>query len=109
LSCFRDEIYPSWNCSFDVYEGAENNLPDQAAMDTAQRIQTMISKTMNVDDILLVLISGKVLHTKKTIYYYYYYYDLCFIRVQKKTVFIDRTWDLDFPNSRQNSVGHVHC
>jgi len=54
----RDGIYPSWNCSFDVYEGAEHNLPDQAAMDTAQRIQAMISNTMCADDILLVLISG---------------------------------------------------
>jgi hypothetical protein len=60
----RDGIYPSWNCSFDVYEGAQHNLPDQAAMNTAQRIQTMISKTMCADDILLVLISGKVVYIK---------------------------------------------
>ena len=40
---FRDGIYPSWNCSFDIYEGAHNNLPDSAAMTTAQRIQTMFN------------------------------------------------------------------
>ncbi|UJR28517.1 hypothetical protein I4U23_009755 [Adineta vaga] len=62
---YKDGIYPSWNCSFDVYEGAQNNLPDHAAMTTAQRIQTMISKTMKADDILLVLISGKVTYTKE--------------------------------------------
>jgi hypothetical protein len=65
LSSFRDGIYPSWKCSFDVYEGAQNNLPDQAAMKTAQRIQTMISNTMSTDDILLVLISGNVLYVKE--------------------------------------------
>jgi hypothetical protein len=61
---FRDGLYPIWNSSIDVYEGAEHNLPDQAAMTTAQRIRTMISDTMCTDDILLVLISGKVLHTR---------------------------------------------
>ncbi|CAF1065483.1 unnamed protein product [Rotaria sordida] len=40
---------------------AEHNLPDQAAMNTAQRIQTMISDTMYADDIFLVLISGNIL------------------------------------------------
>ena len=61
---FRDGIYPSWNCSFDIYEGAHNNLPDSAAMTTAQRIQTMIANTMCADDVLLVLISGKILYTE---------------------------------------------
>jgi glycerate-2-kinase len=65
LSVFRDGIYPSWKCSFDVYEGAQYNLPDQASMKTAQRIQTMISNTMSADDILLVLISGKILCAKE--------------------------------------------
>ncbi|CAF1076782.1 unnamed protein product [Rotaria sp. Silwood1] len=41
--------------------GAEHNLPDQAAMNTAQHIQTMISNTMCADDIFLVLISGDIL------------------------------------------------
>ena len=61
----REGIYPVWKCSFDVYEGAQNNLPDHAAMSTAQRIQTMVSETMKADDILLVLISGKVIYTEK--------------------------------------------
>lgn len=61
---YRDGIYPSWHSPFDIYEGAQHNLPDQAAMTTAQHIQTMISKTMSVDDILLVLISGKIVYTK---------------------------------------------
>jgi len=34
-------------------------------MNTAQRIQTMISNTMSADDILLVLISGNVVYKKK--------------------------------------------
>ncbi len=42
-----------------MYEGAQNNLPDQAAMHTAQRIQSMITNSMCTADILLVLISGK--------------------------------------------------
>ena len=58
---FRKDIYPSWKCSFEVYEGAKHNLPDRAAMMTAQRIRTMISNTLNADDILLVLISGNIL------------------------------------------------
>ena len=45
----------------EIYEGAKHNLPDPAAMATAQRIQTMISEKMCTDDILLVLISGKIL------------------------------------------------
>lgn len=49
----------------EVYEGAEHNLPDQAAMTTAERIQTMVSEKMCTDDILLVLISGKILYTEK--------------------------------------------
>ncbi|CAF1159254.1 unnamed protein product [Rotaria sordida] len=60
-SAQENGTYSSWNCSFDVYEGAEHNLPDQAAMNTAQRIQTMISDTMCADDIFLVLISGNIL------------------------------------------------
>jgi hypothetical protein len=73
LNSFRNGIYPSWKCSFDVYEGAENNLPDQAAMKTAQYIQTMISNTMSTDDILLVLISGDVFYGKED--------DLLFINI----------------------------
>ena len=69
-------------------------------MNTAQRIQTMISNTMCTDDILLVLISGKVLFTKKPIYYLYLFV--------YKRVFIDQTLDLDFLNNRQNVVGDVH-
>jgi hypothetical protein len=38
-------------------------------MNTAQRIQTMISNTMCVDDILLVLISGNVLYTENDLFY----------------------------------------
>ncbi|CAM4895069.1 unnamed protein product [Rotaria socialis] len=58
-------IYSSWNSSFDFYEGAENNLPDQAAMNTAQIIEKMVSNTVCTDDILLVLISGTILYTIK--------------------------------------------
>jgi len=65
-----------------VYEGAQYNLPDQAAMNTAQRIQTMISNTMCADDILLVLISG-IVYKKNDLFYDYLF-------VYKK-VFIDRT------------------
>jgi hypothetical protein len=89
-----------------VYEGAENNLPDQAAMNTAQHIQTMISNTMCTDDILLVLISGKVLFIKHRLmiilllFYYLFVY---------KKVFIGQTLDLDFQNSRQNAVEDVRC
>ncbi len=70
MNSFRDDIDPSWTRSFDVYEGAEHNLPDQAAMDTAQRIEKMISNTMSADDILLVLISGKIPYRKKETSYY---------------------------------------
>ena len=49
----------------DVYEGAEHNLPDRAAMKTAERIEKMITNTMCTDDILLVLISGKILLYRK--------------------------------------------
>jgi hypothetical protein len=65
-----------------VYEGAQDNLPDQAAMNTAQRIQTMISNTMCADDTLLVLISG-IVYKKNDLFYDYLF-------VYKK-VFIDRT------------------
>lgn len=51
----------------EVYEGAEHNLPDQAAMTTAERIQTMVSEKMCTDDILLVLISGEILYTEKKV------------------------------------------
>jgi len=70
-------------------------------MNTAQRIQTMISDTMSADDILLVLISGNVVYTKN---------DVLFdsLLVYKKG-FIDQTWDLDFLNSRQNFVEDVRC
>ncbi len=65
-----------------MYEGAQDNLPDQAAMNTAQRIQTMISNTMCADDTLLVLISG-IVYKKNDLFYDYLF-------VYKK-VFIDRT------------------
>ncbi|CAF5193214.1 unnamed protein product, partial [Rotaria magnacalcarata] len=57
--------YSSWNSSFDFYEGAENNLPDRAAMNTAQIIEKMVSNTVCTDDILLVLISGTILYIIK--------------------------------------------
>ena len=41
-----------------VFEGAENNLPDQAAMDTALAIQRLAA-SLTEKDLLLVLISGK--------------------------------------------------
>ena len=50
----------------DIYEGAQDNLPDQAALQTAQRVQKMISETMCADDILFVLISGKALYARKS-------------------------------------------
>lgn len=61
----RDGIYPSWQCPIEIYEGAQHNLPDTSAMTTAERIEKMISETMCVDDILLVLISGKIIVHKK--------------------------------------------
>ena len=47
-----------------MLEGARDNLPDQAALLAAQRIQAMISQTMCADDVLLVLISGNVVYTE---------------------------------------------
>lgn len=40
-----------------VYEGAENNLPDEAAKTTARRIKAFV-ETLGPTDVLIVLISG---------------------------------------------------
>ena len=63
---FRNGTYPAWAGPWEVLEGARDNLPDQAALLAAQRIQAMISQTMCADDVLLVLISGNVC-TQKTV------------------------------------------
>lgn len=60
----RDGIYPSWKSSLEIYEGAQYNLPDEAAMKTAKYIEQMIVTTMSAEDILLVLISGKIMYAR---------------------------------------------
>lgn len=58
-------INSSWGELFDIYEGAEYNLPDQAAMNTAQIIHQMVSNEMCPTDILLVLISGMMIISRQ--------------------------------------------
>ncbi|CDW52533.1 DUF4147 and MOFRL domain containing protein [Trichuris trichiura] len=46
-----------------VHEGAYNNLPDQAALETSQLVVDMV-QTLTAEDILLVLVSGMLLPDK---------------------------------------------
>lgn len=56
---FRDDIEMQFahESVIEVYEGAENNLPDQSAQDTAKRIRRLV-KNLKENDILFVVISG---------------------------------------------------
>ncbi|KAK3104040.1 hypothetical protein FSP39_023938 [Pinctada imbricata] len=53
----KGNLLPRSGSRIRMYEGAQDNMPDEDAMKTAQLIQTMVRK-LTKEDLLLVLISG---------------------------------------------------
>ena len=55
---FSSDHLPAAGSRIGVYEGAMGNIPDEAALRSAEKIDKMASG-LGEEDILLVLISGK--------------------------------------------------
>lgn len=51
-------------------EGAENNIPDKEAVEGAEKIKELVG-SLGADDLLIVLISGKVLSL------FYFFFNRC--------------------------------
>ena len=56
--CLQPDQIPQASEKFKIFQGAKNNIPDEAAMKTATKIKETIEKLTSEEDLLMVLVSG---------------------------------------------------
>merc|ERR1711860_159117 len=56
--CLKPKQIPEASEKFQIFQGAKNNIPDEAAMKTATKIKETIEKLTSEEDLLMVLVSG---------------------------------------------------